>query len=196
MNSTIPENFPSNIRLYVYSTKQDDPKKCTAVHLHKMGKIKLVYKISNLPLKGVLLNPFATKALSIEDLSHMQTKGLIGLDCSWAQAEATFGVDKRQDGKPKSKGRWKFVDRILPYLLAANPVNYGRPCKLSTVEALAAGLYIVGYKTESERLLDGFKWGEQFFKLNFEFLEAYSDANSSTEVVKIQNDYLEEIYKE
>ncbi|MHA1126124.1 MAG: DUF367 family protein [Candidatus Heimdallarchaeota archaeon] len=196
MNASIPDNFPSNIRLYVYSTKQDDPKKCTAVHLHKMGKINLVYKVSKLPLKGVLLNPFATKALSIEDLSHMQTKGLIGLDCSWAQAEQTFGIDDKEHSKPKSKGRWKFVDRILPYLLAANPVNYGRPCRLSTAEALAAGLYIVGYKTESEKLLHGFKWGEQFFKLNFELLEAYADTNSSTEIVKIQSDYLKEIYDE
>ena len=196
LNSSSPENYQSNIRLYVYSTKQDDPKKCTAVHLHKMGKIKLVYKISKLPLKGVLLNPFATKALSIEDLSHMQTKGLIGLDCSWAHAEQIFGFDDKVRTKPKSKGRWKFVDRILPYLLAANPVNYGRPCKLSTVEALAAGLYIVGYKEESERLMDGFKWGVQFFKLNFELLEAYAEADSSTEIVKIQSDYLANIYEE
>jgi pre-rRNA-processing protein TSR3 len=196
LNTAIPENYPSNIQLYVYSTKQDDPKKCTAVHLYKMGKIKLVYKVSKLPLKGVLLNPFATKALSIEDLSHMQTKGLIGLDCSWVQAKTTFGINESDKSQPKRKGRWKFVDRILPYLLAANPVNYGRPCKLSTAEALAAGLYIVGYKKESEKLLQGFKWGEQFFKLNFELLEAYAKANTSTEVVKIQNDYLEEIYDE
>jgi len=97
LNTSIPENFPSNIRLYVYSTKQDDPKKCTAVHLHKMGKINLVYKVSKLPLKGVLLNPFATKALSIEDLSHMQIKGLIGLDCSWVQAKETFGKKRSME---------------------------------------------------------------------------------------------------
>ncbi|NHJ48672.1 MAG: DUF367 family protein [Asgard group archaeon] len=184
------------MRLYVYSTKQDDPKKCTAMQLHRHGKIKLVYHIGDIPKNGVLLNPFCKKALSVEDLQDIQTKGLVGLDCSWVEAKQVFGADNPYDDAPKRKGRWRFVDRILPYLLAANPINYGKPCKLSTAEALAAGLYIVGYKKDAEQLLDGFKWGESFFSLNRELIDAYSEAKNSLEVVKIQNDYLDSIYPE
>jgi pre-rRNA-processing protein TSR3 len=184
----------SGIHLYVYSTKQDDPKKCTAMQLHRHGKISLVYHIGNIPKNSVLLNPFCQKALSVEDLQAMQTKGLVGLDCSWVEAKSVFGFTDQIDEIPKRKGRWRFVDRILPYLLAANPINYGKPCKLSTAEALAAALYIVGYKKDAELLLDGFKWGEFFFTLNRELLDAYSEAKNSSEVVSIQNEYLDMIY--
>lgn len=186
----------SGIKVYVYSTKQDDPKKCTAVHMHKLGKATLVYRVGKIPMNSVLLNPFAPKALSVEDLPVMQTKGLVGLDCSWVHAKQTFGIDETKDGKMKQKGRWKFVNRILPYLLAANPVNYGKPCKLSTVEAIAAAIYIVGFKNDAFKILDGFKWGHSFFSLNEELLNAYATATSSLEVVQIQNEYLDDLYEE
>ena len=189
-----PFFLESGIKVYVYSTKQDDPKKCTAVHMHKLGKATLVYKVGKIPMNSVLLNPFAQKALSVEDLPIMQSKGLVGLDCSWVHAEKTFGLDEARDGKMKQKGRWKFVNRILPYLLAANPINYGKPCKLSTAEAIAAAIYIVGFKKDAQKILDGFKWGHSFFSLNEELLNAYADAKSSIEVVKIQTAYLEELY--
>lgn len=80
--------------------------------------------------------------------------------------------------------------RCLPYLIAANPVNYGVPTKLSTVEALAAALYIAGFKEKGERLLSIFKWGPYFIELNRELLDGYARAKNSAEVVELQKGFI------
>jgi len=54
----------------------------------------------------------------------------------------------------------------VPYLLATNPVNYGKPWKLNCVEALAAAFYITGYEDYGRRLLQDFGWGDSFWKVN------------------------------
>lgn len=54
----------------------------------------------------------------------------------------------------------------VPYLLATNPVNYGKPWKLNCVEALAAAFYITGYENYGRRLLQDFGWGDSFWKVN------------------------------
>ena len=82
--------------------------------------------------------------------------------------------------------------RSLPFLIATNPVNYGKACILSTVEAISATLYITRFKEEAIDLMDGYKWGHTFIELNHDLLEAYSEADTSAEVVKVQNEFLAE----
>jgi len=83
----------------------------------------------------------------------------------------------------------KGTSRCLPVLVAGNPVNFGIPTKLSTVEALAAALYISAFKEEATELLSMFKWGNTFLELNRERLERYATAKDSTEIVEMQNEF-------
>ena len=67
----------------------------------------------------------------------------------------------------------------------------GLDCILSTVEAVSATLYITRFKDEAKDILDGFKWGHTFLELNHDLLEAYSEADTSKDVVRVQNEFLE-----
>jgi pre-rRNA-processing protein TSR3 len=69
-------------------------------------------------------------------------------------------------------------------------VNYGKPFKLSSLEAFAAALVILGEREQAERILSLFTWGIRFLELNAEPLERYAAARDSTEVVAIQGEYL------
>lgn len=51
-----------------------------------------------------------------------------------------------------SSPRVNGADSIVPYLIATNPVNYGKPWRLNCVEALAAGFYITGHDDWAEHL--------------------------------------------
>lgn len=81
--------------------------------------------------------------------------------------------------------------RILPLLFAANSVNYGRPFKMNTAEAMAACLYIAGFKEDARILLSCFSYGEEFLRLNHDSLEAYSACSSSEEVAAIHRGLIE-----
>ena len=121
---------------------QDDPKKNTAVKLSRRGTLRLHERFTKLPRKGIILEPLCGKVLGPEDhpLLLEESGSLVGLDCSWAQIE---------DSVQQVMKRTRLKARMLPLLLAANPVNWGKPSKLTTAEALAASLYLIGNEKQA-----------------------------------------------
>jgi len=167
------------MKLIVYHADEDDPKKCSAKKLHKFGFVKLEKKIRKTPRDAILLNPFAEKSLSKEDLKIAEKNGILAVDCSWKNAEKSFDfLDKRCDS------------RALPFVVAANPVNYGKPFKLTTLEAFATAVYILGDTEKAEGMLNLYKWGPSFLTLNKEPLEDYRNAKNSSEIIEIMKQYM------
>lgn len=167
------------MRLVVYHANEDDPKKCTARKLERMGLIDLTEQVRRLPPGAILLDPFAEKAVSKEDLPAATARGLAALDCSWETAQGAFEHARRR-AEP----------RALPYLVAANPVNFGKPTKLSTLEALVAALWIYGEQQQARALLGAYTWGPRFLEVNREPLEAYAACRTSAEVVRAMHDFV------
>jgi len=165
-------------RILIYHANQCDPKKCTGIRLSRMKKGNILKTMKLIPRGAVVLNPVSEVAFSPADREHILKSGLVGLDCSWKQAEVIFESSSLGD------------QRALPYLLAANPINTYKPIKLSTAEAIAAALYIAGFKELAEDIMSVFKWGPSFITLNQEPLDAYAECATSTEVVQVQSEYM------
>ncbi|HJH32401.1 MAG TPA: DUF367 family protein [Methanosarcinaceae archaeon] len=166
-----------SVKLYIYHARQCDPKKCTGKKLARFGLAHLFENIQAIPRGSILLDPMAEKALSPADST---SRGITVLDCSWNEVERVF---------PQLQMK-KLQHRALPYLVAANPVNFGKPFKLNSVEAFAASLYILGYKEQASNILSKFNWGHTFLELNHEPLEDYSRAKDSREMLRIQDEYM------
>ena len=137
------------------------------------------------PFKGIVLSPNGTTSVSPADTPILEEMGLSVIDCSWARlAEIPF--------KQMRAGH----HRLLPFLVAANTVNYGKPSKLSCAEAAAATLYICGKVDAAKAMMDEFGWGREFIKLNIELLELYRTSSNADEVVKRQNEWLAKVEAE
>jgi pre-rRNA-processing protein TSR3 len=162
------------IPLFAYRDNSCDPRKCTVKKLERAGFLKIFTRIAQIPRNTLLLDPTAEQALSPADRF---VKSITVLDCSWEVLDTG------------SVSSWR-IRRALPFLVAANPVNFGRPCMLSSVEALAAALYIVGEKERAGEVLSKVNWGIRFLEVNQEPLDLYAAAKDSAEVVRIQGEYI------
>ncbi|OZC07347.1 putative metal-binding domain in RNase L inhibitor, RLI [Onchocerca flexuosa] len=168
------EKLPFSLAMFDF--KQCDPKRCTGKKLERYGFVKVLKLGTKFP--GLLLSPNGERTISPADLSYILSGGLAV-------------VENVHLNRAKASHY-----RLLPYLVAANPVNFGKPCQLSCVEALAASLYMIGLKSNAHLLLSKFKWGPNFLKMNKDLLDAYAACKNGPEVIARQNAYLQELAKE
>ena len=160
-----------SLRLGMWDFGQCDPKKCSGRRLVRQGLIQ-EFRVGE-KFRGIVLTPAAKQTLSPADKEIMRASGLAVVDCSWARLE-----DVPFDKLPSN------ANRLLPFLVAANPVNYGKPWKLNCAEALIAGLYICGFEVET--LCQAVAYGETFIELNRERLDAYRKCADATQVQEAQ----------
>ncbi len=166
----------NRVRLSALTLEECDPKRCTAQKLIRFGLATAVSRADRLPRGAIVLHPEGDHVLSREDRAAAEARGLAVVDSSWKRGPV-----------PQVP---RHPTRALPFLLAGNPVNYGKPFLLSSVEALAGALWILGHPRESEEILAKFSWGAQFLALNREPLSEYARAGTRQEVLAAQAEFI------
>jgi len=159
------------LRLWVVLAGEDHPKACTGRRLLHRGRVALATRGSSDGPGPVLLDPYAPTPLSLADRDNAEKFGLLVLDCSWNRLSAR-GAFPGEDGRTSRRG----VRRRLPILVATNPQHYGRVTQLTTAEAFAAALYVLGRESEAKRVLEGFPGADEFWEVNRTRLDRYRDS--------------------
>ena len=173
----------TEIKMGMWDFAQCDPKRCSGrklCRLHVIEEFRVGHKF-----RGIILTPTGNRVISPADRDIVRQGGLAVVDCSWAE------LDKVPFAKlPKGN------ERLLPFLVAANTVNYGKPYKLNCAEALIAGLLICGFPSDAQKLMDKFSYGEEFYRLNEALWEIYAACTDGEQVIKEQNEYLKRVDEE
>ncbi|MET1102327.1 MAG: DUF367 family protein [Pyrodictiaceae archaeon] len=169
-------------KIFVISLRHDDPRKNTSLKLVRQG---LATTVRTIPKGSLVLNPLSEIPVTPEDRMLVLRAGITVIDGSWKRI---LRVLRATRGRPGA--------RRLPLLRAANPINYGKPILLSSAEAVAATLYITGYKEYAHEILSVFKWGHSFFELNEKLLREYSKANHHQDIISIECRELEKTLTE
>ncbi|KAJ6619932.1 hypothetical protein B0H10DRAFT_1876488 [Mycena sp. CBHHK59/15] len=159
-----------------------DPRRCSGKKLARLGLVKELKVGAR--FRGIVVSPKGKQPISPADRDIVLKGGLAVVECSWAR------LDDVPFGKIASPH-----ERLLPYLLATNPTNYGKPWRLNCVEALAAAFYITGFDTYADRLLSGFGWGGSFWSVNRTFLERYKTCGDAADVSAMQERIMDDLEK-
>jgi rRNA small subunit aminocarboxypropyltransferase len=173
----VPED--TAVKPLVYMLRQDDPFKCTAA---KLAKFRLVEPVKFIRRNTIVLNPFSQTPVTKNDIGAADS--VCAIDCSWERADEVL-----KSRRLVSQG----IGRRLPAMLAANPTNYAKLGKLSSAEALAGTLYIMGEKKLAAEIMDKFKWGHTFLELNSNLLEDYANAETEEQVEQLEKEYFPQL---
>ena len=147
----------TSVPVAMWDFQHCDPRRCSGKKLSRHGLIKEMRVGQR--FRGIVLTPHATQVLSPADGPILREYGVAVVECSWAR------LDEIPFSKIKSPH-----ERLLPRLMATNPVNYGKLFKLNCVEALAAAFYICQARPQGDQLLAKFAWGENFPAVNQAYL--------------------------
>lgn len=181
-DSEAPHARPS-FRAACWDLGHCDPKRCSGRKLMKQGlmrELAIGQKHS-----GVIITPNGKATVSPADREIMEAYGAAVVECSWARTSEVPW--------PRIGGK---CERLLPYLVAANSVNYGKPWRLNCVEALAAAFYICGHPEWAEEVLAPFSYGNAFLEINSSILKRYAACEDEAGVKKAQEAWMERLEKE
>lgn len=171
------EEEKSTVVVSMWDLKHCNPKRCTGRKLCRLGMCRSLRLGQR--FNGIILSPIGSKCVSPEDRPIVERNGIAVVDCSWNRLEET----------PFHRMKGNHL-RLLPFLIASNPVNYGMAAKLSCVEAIAATLVITGLPEVAQLYLSKFKWGLGFLQLNQEFFVKYVMCSDSKQMIETQNQLL------
>ncbi|KAL6852789.1 ribosome biogenesis protein tsr3 [Amphichorda felina] len=160
-----------------------DPKRCSGKKLMKLGLMRDLHLGQR--HNGVIITPNGKQVVSPADRELLDSYGAAVVECSWARTKEV------QWNKVGGK-----CERLLPYLVAANTVNYGKPWRLNCVEALAAAFYICGHPEWAEEILAPFSYGESFLKINSTLLKKYAASKDAAGVKKTEEEWMERLERE
>ncbi|KAL2163397.1 hypothetical protein VTH06DRAFT_5454 [Thermothelomyces fergusii] len=160
-----------------------DPKRCSGKRLMKLGLMRELHLGQR--HAGVVITPNGKRTLSPADRPLLDQHGAAVVECSWARTrEVQWG---------KVGGR---CERLLPYLVAANTVNYGKPWRLNCVEALAAAFAICGHPDWAEQVLAPFSYGPAFLKINASLLKKYAACEDEAAVKRVEQEWMDRLDRE
>ena len=160
-----------------------DAKRCSGKRLIRLGLMRELHVGQK--HAGIVISPKAKTLLSPADRGVLEQHGAAVVEASWKRIEE---VPFHRLGGPNQ--------RLLPYLIAANPTNYGRPWRLNCVEALAACFAICGRGDWAEEVLGTFSYGEAFLEINGEVIKRYAACGDEEGVKLAEERWLAKIENE